>query len=59
MDTVLLRPFRFAGKTVQLGDSKGMILQPSEEEQAVQRWARHEFLDLERQIAKGWRRQAD
>ena len=56
MDTVLLRPFRFAGKTVQLGDSKGMIFQPSEEEQAVQRWARHEFLDLERQIAKGWRR---
>ena len=33
-----------------------MIFQPSEEEQAVQRWARHEFLDLERQIAKGWRR---
>jgi hypothetical protein len=56
MDTVLLRPFRASGKLVQLGDSKGMIFQPSEEEQAVQRWARHEFLDLERQIAKGWRR---
>lgn len=56
INTVLLRPFRSAGKLVQLGDSKGMIFQPSEEEQAVQRWARHEFLDLERQIAKGWRR---
>jgi hypothetical protein len=56
MDTVLLRPFRASGELVELGGSKGMIFQPSEEEQAVQRWAQHEFLDLERQIAKGWRR---
>jgi len=56
MDTVLLRPFVSGGNLVQLGNSKGMIFQSSEEEQAVHRWARHEFLDLERQIAKGWRR---
>lgn len=56
LDTVLLRPFVSGGKVVQLGDSKGMIFQPSEEEDAVQRWARYDFLGLERQIAKRWRR---
>lgn len=56
LDTTLLRPFISSGKVVQLGDSKGMIFQPSEEEDAVQRWARYDFLGLERQIAKRWRR---
>jgi hypothetical protein len=56
MDTVLLRPLPPRGEVVQLGDSKGLIVRPSKEEEAVQRWARHEFLDLERQIAKDWRR---
>jgi len=56
IDTVLLRPFVSSGQAVQLGDSKGMLFRASEEEEAVQRWARHEFLELERQIAKGWRR---
>lgn len=56
METVLLRPFRSQGELKQLGDSKGMIFRASEEEEAVQRWARREFLDLERQIAKSWRR---
>jgi len=41
---------------VELGDSKGMLFQPSEEEEAVQRWARYDFLGLERQIAKRWRK---
>jgi ribosomal protein S6 len=41
---------------VELGDSKGMLFQPSEEEEAVQRWARHDFLGLDRQIAKRWRK---
>jgi hypothetical protein len=56
LDTTLLRPFVSSGKVVQLGDSKGMIFQPSQEEDAVQRWARYDFLGLERQIAKRWRR---
>jgi len=38
LDATLLRPFVSSGKVVQLGDSKGMIFQPSEEEDAVQRW---------------------
>lgn len=56
LESALLRPFVSGGKIVELGGSKGMILQPSEEEDAVQRWARYDFLGLERQIAKRWRR---
>jgi hypothetical protein len=55
LDPVLLRPVVAPGKVVQLGDSKGMLFQPSEEEEAVQRWARYDFLGLERKIAKRWR----
>lgn len=55
LDTVLLRPVLAPGQHVQLGDSQGMIFRPSQEEEAVQRWARGEFLNLEREIAKRWR----
>lgn len=56
LDTVLLRPFLPPGKIVELGDTKGMLIQATEEEEAVQRWARYDFLGLERQIAKRWRK---
>ena len=56
LDTVLLRPFLPPGKVVELGDTKGMLIQATEEEEAVQRWARYDFLGLERQIAKRWRK---
>jgi hypothetical protein len=56
LDTVLLRPCVASGKLVELGDSKGMLFQPSEEEEAFQRWARYDFLGLERQFAKRWRK---
>jgi hypothetical protein len=56
LDTVLLRPLVPKGQHLQLGDSQGMIFQASQEEEAVHRWARREFLNLEREIAKGWRR---
>lgn len=48
LDTALLRPFVASDKVVGLGDSKGMLFQPSEEEEAMQRWARYDFLSLER-----------
>jgi hypothetical protein len=54
LSTALLRPLVSGGRIVELGDSKGVLFQPSDEE-AVQRWARHDFLGLERQIAKRWR----
>jgi hypothetical protein len=33
-----------------------MIFQRSQEEEALERWSRHEFIDLERTIARVWRR---
>jgi hypothetical protein len=56
LDTALLRPFVASGKVVELGDSKGMLFEAGEEEEAMQRWARYDFLGLERQIAKRWRK---
>ena len=53
--SALARPLIAQGELVELGDSKGMIVRESEEEQAFRRWSRHEFFELERQIAKGWR----
>jgi hypothetical protein len=55
LDSVLLRPLRARGKRVQLGDSQGLIFQAGPEEEALSRWSRREFLDLERQTAKAWR----
>jgi hypothetical protein len=52
----LFRPLLGGGMPVQLGDKKGMIFQRGKEEEALDRWSRREFLDLERTIAKVWRR---
>jgi hypothetical protein len=41
---------------VQLNDQQGVIYKASKEEEAFVRWQRGEFLDLERQIAKEWRK---
>jgi len=51
----LFRPLLGGGIPVQLGDKKGMIFQRSKEEEALDRWSRREFLELERTIAKVWR----
>src|SRR5580704_12483191 len=44
------------GKRVQLGDRKGMIFERSKEQEAFSRWVKREFLDIERTIAKEWRK---
>ena len=49
------RPLLGGGKPVQLGDDKGMIFQRSKEEEALDRWSRREFREVERTIAKEWR----
>ena len=46
--SALARPLIAQGELVELGDSKGMIVRESEEEQAFRRWSRHEFFELER-----------
>ncbi len=56
LSQVRFRPLRERGEPVMTGDSKGLLFQASEEEEAVRRWEARQFLDLERQSAKQWRR---
>jgi hypothetical protein len=49
------RPMIEGGRAVQLGNLKGLIFQHSEEEEALERWRRREFLEVERQAARKWR----
>ena len=49
------RIIRSGGKPVTLGRQTGVIFQKTEEEEAFYRWQSGEFLELDRQIAKGWR----
>jgi hypothetical protein len=49
-------PFVAGGRSVQLGDNKGMLFLPTKEQEAMQRWTAREFLEAERGIAKAWRR---
>lgn len=50
------RPMIEGGRAVQLGDHKGLIFEHSQEEEALRRWQKREFLEVERQAAKKWRR---
>ncbi len=59
LSQVQFRPLRDRGQPVKTGDSKGLFFRASEEEEAVQRWAERDFLALERQTAKQWRRMID
>lgn len=53
----LERPVLGHQRWVQLEGKAGLRLDRSPEEEALSRWCRCEFLDLERQIAKKWRRE--
>jgi hypothetical protein len=44
------------GKVVQLDGKKGVFFEKAPEEEALERWYNGEFLDVERQVAKQWRR---
>ena len=44
------------GRPVKLKDSAGIMIRETREEEALHRWQRHEFLEIERGIAKKWRR---
>lgn len=50
------RMLKARGQVVTLNDQTGVIYKMSPEEEALLRWQRREFLDLERQIAKAWRK---
>jgi hypothetical protein len=49
------RPTITGGKVVELAGKTGALFQPSPEEEALSRWQKGEFLDIERLYAKGWR----
>jgi hypothetical protein len=56
LKTVHGRVVLAGGRHVQLGDKKGVIFEHSPEAEAVSRWSNREFLELERNIARQWRR---
>ena len=56
LPTVLGRPCVGEGHYIQLGDQKGAIFEQSQEQNALYRWMKHEFLQAERDIARWWRR---
>jgi len=55
LSQMLERPLVPYGEPVQLGDKKGIVFRRSPEEEALQRWTHHEFLEVERGLAKQWR----
>jgi hypothetical protein len=56
LKTVNGRIIMAGGRHVQLGDKKGVIFENSPEAEAISRWEKREFLELERNIARQWRR---
>jgi hypothetical protein len=51
------RPLVAGGRPVVLEGESGVVFHQSPEAEAFQRWQRHEFLEVERLIAKDWRQQ--
>jgi hypothetical protein len=49
------RPLIGGGKAVTLGDLRGFVYQRGDEEEALVRWRRREFLELEHNFARKWR----
>jgi len=48
---------REGGKVVELDGKKGIFYGKAPEDEALERWYRQEFLDIERQFARVWRRE--
>ncbi len=49
------RPIISGGQIVKLGNETGVIFKEPPEVEAFQRWQKHQFLEIERTIAKKWR----
>ena len=56
VDMTIGRPHVSGGTTIELDGKTGVIFKPSEEEEAMSRWQKGEFIDAERLFAKAWRR---
>jgi hypothetical protein len=46
---------RLGGRRVEADGQKGVVYEPSPEEEAFDRWQKGEFLEVERRFAKTWR----
>lgn len=49
------RPVIYGGQPVRDGNKVGLLFENSLEEQAFERWQKHEFLEVEKLYAKTWR----
>jgi hypothetical protein len=56
LKTIYGRVVLAGGEPVQLGEKKGFVFRRSPEAEALARWTKREFLEVERNIAKRWRR---
>jgi hypothetical protein len=56
LKTVYERVAMAHGEPVQLGEKKGVVYRKSKEQEALERWTRREFLEVERSMAKAWRK---
>jgi hypothetical protein len=56
LKTVYGRVAMAGGERVQLGNEKGVVYRRSPEQEALERWTERHFLEVERNIAKNWRR---
>jgi len=56
LDMQLGRPHVSGGRTVELDGKTGVIYQQSPEQEALSRWQKNQFLDLEHLHAKTWRK---
>lgn len=54
---MLGRPIIAGGRRVELGGKTGVIFQESPEIEASHRWERKEFLEIERGMARNWRKE--
>ena len=49
------RPIVSGGQAMKLGDETGVMFREAPEVEAFKRWRKHQFLEVERTIAKKWR----
>jgi len=49
------RPIISGGQAMKLGDETGIVFKETPEVEAFRRWQRHQFLEIERTIARKWR----
>jgi len=52
---MLGRPILSGGQAMKLGNETGIVFNEPPEVEAFKRWQKHEFLEIERMIAKKWR----